>query len=203
MLLIYYNNLIKENMFLEVECMKKKNSVLNRKIIMVLCLFIIAMLCTIPENTAFAEEKDLDVTNLEEAIPEEAKLVSVEYLGDGMVVRTYVYEDNNNIVGRAVYARQVIKYDEFEHDGTISVIVKVAAGFSYGYSDGNARATTLTYDVIREYTGYRASGFATYLSNGNPAYAKLTYYISCTNHDAIELFDRTISFSCNNNGTTQ
>ncbi len=147
-------------------------------------------------NVSFAEDYKVDNS----VIPEDAILVDCEYISENMVVFTYVQYEYSYIGSRSIGARTVSKYKYFQVANENVIVIKGSASFSYGHSDGIARATSVSYEVIKNETSWGCSvyGFSTSLKNGNPAIATINYTIR--DYDGVEK-KHVLNIYCNNNGT--
>lgn len=132
-------------------------------------------------------------------VPSSAILVSVTDLGDECVLYEYLDVSDSHMSTYSENGRGAKKYYYYKIAGEIVITIEGNASFTYGHTDGNARATAASYRVLRvdERWGVSVGPITTALSNGNPASA--TFYITIYQYDG-SVLNTSMTVYCNNNG---
>ena len=181
------------------DIVQRKENIIMRKRIIKFFVAILTLMCILLNeyNVSFANDYKVDNS----VIPEDAILVECEYISDNMVVYTYEQYEYSYMGSRSIGARTISRYRVFQVANEDVIVIKGTASFSYGHSDGIARATSVSYEVVKNETSWGCSvyGFSTSLKNGNPAIATI-YYKIC-DYNGVET-NRIFSIYCNNNGTS-
>lgn len=135
----------------------------------------------------------------DDCIPYSAVLVSVTDLGDDCVLYEYLEVSDSHMSTYSVNGRGGKKYYYYKIAGEIAITIECNASFTYGHTDGNARATAASYRVLNvdERWGCGVGPITTALKNGNPASA--TFYITIYKYDG-SVLNTDMTVYCNNNG---
>jgi len=88
-----------------------------------------------------------------------------------------IYVPQNNISTLSMSASGKSYYMVYKFAGVQKVVIKHTVGFTYGYSDGKARATTNTYTITKQKDGFKAKNITPSSTTGNPATAKLSFSV--------------------------
>lgn len=135
----------------------------------------------------------------DDCIPDSAVLVSVTDLGDECILYEYLDASDSHMGTYSVNGREGKKYYYYKLAGEIAITIEGSASFTYGHTDGNARATAASYRVLNvdERWGCGVGPITTALQNGNPASA--TFYITIYKYDG-SVLNTNMTVYCNNNG---